>query len=99
MANAHINRKPGGAHQILRELQEADLGLRAWTCWVLNRTHLGQWVPVKEILSRALVYQTFQHLLEKGDQMNDQVVRVTDGRQLGSVVDDSFGLAVEPFVP
>ena len=28
MANAHINRKPGGAHQILRELQEADLGLR-----------------------------------------------------------------------
>ena len=28
MANAHINRKPGGAHQILRELQEVDLGLR-----------------------------------------------------------------------
>lgn len=30
MANAHINRKPGGAHQILRELQEADLGLRRY---------------------------------------------------------------------
>ena len=28
MANAHIDRKPGGAHQILRELQEVDLGLR-----------------------------------------------------------------------
>lgn len=28
MANGYINRKPGGAHQILRELQEADLGLR-----------------------------------------------------------------------
>lgn len=28
IANAHINRKPGGAHQILKELQEVDLGLR-----------------------------------------------------------------------
>ena len=28
MANAHINRKPGGADQILRELQVVDLGLR-----------------------------------------------------------------------
>lgn len=59
---------------------------------------LGQWLPVKEGLNRPLVYQIFQHLLNKGDQLNDQVVRVTAGRQLRNVV-DPFEFAAEPFVP
>lgn len=59
---------------------------------------LGQWLPVKEGLNRPLVYQIFQHLLDKGDQLNDQVVRVTAGRQLRNVV-DPFEFAAEPFMP
>ena len=39
MANAHINRKPGGTHQILRELQEADLGLRRFQLSSCNGEH------------------------------------------------------------
>lgn len=59
---------------------------------------LGQWLPVKEGLNRPLVYQIFRHLLDKEDQLNDQVVRVTAGRQLRSVV-DPFEFAAEPFMP
>ena len=59
---------------------------------------LGQWLPVKEGLNRPLVYQIFQHLLDKADQLNDQVVRVTAGRQLRNVV-DPFEFAAEPFMP
>ena len=59
---------------------------------------LGQWLPVKEGLNRPLVYQIFQHLLDKRDQLNDQVVRVTAGRQLKNVV-DPFEFTAEPFMP
>lgn len=59
---------------------------------------LGQWLPVKEGLNRPLVYQIFQHLLDKRDQLNDQVVRVTAGRQLRNVV-DPFEFAAGPFMP
>ena len=59
---------------------------------------LGQWLPVKEGLNRPLVYQIFQHLLDKRDQMNDQVVRVTAGRQLKNVV-DPFEIVAAPFMP
>ena len=59
---------------------------------------LGQWLPVKEGLNRPLVYQIFRHLLDKRDQMNDQVVRVTAGRQLRNVV-DPFEFTAEPFMP
>ena len=59
---------------------------------------LGQWLPVKEGLDRPLVYQIFQHLLDKRDQLNDQVVRVTAGRQLRNVV-DPFEFAAESFMP
>ncbi|KAK5122921.1 hypothetical protein LTR85_003486 [Meristemomyces frigidus] len=48
---------------------------------------LGQWVSVK-ITERQLVYQIFQHLLSKDDPVNDQVVRVTAGRQFTKIVDD-----------
>jgi hypothetical protein len=59
---------------------------------------LGQWLPVREGLNRPLVYQIFQHLLDKGDALNDQVVRVTAGRQLKNVI-DPFEFAAEPFMP
>ena len=59
---------------------------------------LGQWLPVKEGLNRPLVYQIFQHLLDRADQLNDQVVRVTAGRQLKNVI-DPFEFAAEPFMP
>ena len=59
---------------------------------------LGQWLTVKEGLNRPLVYQIFQHLLDKKDQMNDQVVRVTAGRQLKNVI-DPFEFVAEAFMP
>lgn len=59
---------------------------------------LGQWLPVKEGLDRPLVYQIFQHLLNKDDRLNDQVVRVTAGRQLKNVI-DPFEFLAEPFKP
>ncbi len=59
---------------------------------------LGQWLPVKEGLNRTLVYQIFQHLLDVRDQSNDQIVRVTCGRQLKNVV-DPFEFAAEEFMP
>ena len=59
---------------------------------------LGQWLPVKEGLNRPLVYQIFQHLLDKADPLNDQVVRVTAGRQLKNVI-DPFEFLAEPFMP
>ncbi|KAL6714153.1 hypothetical protein ACLMJK_008647 [Lecanora helva] len=48
---------------------------------------LGQWLPVEETLNRPLVYQIFQHLLNRSDNLNDQVVRVTAARQLKNVID------------
>jgi len=48
---------------------------------------LGQWISVK-IAARQLVYQIFQHLLDQDDPLNDQVVRVTAGRQFSKIVDD-----------
>lgn len=59
---------------------------------------LGQWLTVKEGLNRPLVYQIFQHLLDKEEQLNDQVVRVTAGRQLKNVI-DPFEFAAESFMP
>lgn len=59
---------------------------------------LGQWLPVRDGLDRTLVYQIFQHLLDERDSSNDQVVRVTSGRQLKSVV-EPFEFAPEQFMP
>jgi hypothetical protein len=60
---------------------------------------LGQWITVqvsKE--NRRLVYQIFQHLLNKEDPLNDQVVRVTAGRQLKHVV-DAWEFETDQFLP
>ena len=59
---------------------------------------LGQWLPVKEGLDRSMVYEIFQYLLDSNDTSNDQVVRVTAGRQLHSVI-DPFEFTAEGFVP
>jgi len=59
---------------------------------------LGQWLPVREGLNRTLVYQIFQHLLDNNDRLNDQVVRVTAGRQLHNVI-DPFEFTAEGFMP
>ena len=59
---------------------------------------LGQWLPVREGLDRPLVYKIFQHLLNKHDDLNDQVVRVTAGRQFKHVV-DPFEFHAESFTP
>ncbi|KAI9871208.1 MAG: hypothetical protein M1830_003197 [Pleopsidium flavum] len=59
---------------------------------------LGQWLPVKDGLNRPLVYQIFRHLLDRNDQLNDQVVRITAGRQFKNVV-DPFEFAAEHFMP
>ena len=59
---------------------------------------LGQWVPVKDGLNRPLVYQIFQHLLEKQDPLNDLVVRITAGRQLRNII-LPFEFTIDGFQP
>lgn len=59
---------------------------------------LGQWLTIKEGLNRPLVYQIFQYLLDRDDKLNDEVVRVTAGRQLKNVI-DPFEFTAETFIP
>ncbi|KAL8735368.1 MAG: hypothetical protein Q9166_000913 [cf. Caloplaca sp. 2 TL-2023] len=47
---------------------------------------LGQWLPIKDGLDRPLVYQIFQHMLDKASPSNDLIVRITAGRQLKNVI-------------
>ncbi|KAL8669754.1 MAG: hypothetical protein Q9168_005669 [Polycauliona sp. 1 TL-2023] len=70
-------------------------------CGILKRRiaiTLGQWLPVKDGLDRPLVYQIFQHLLDKGIQSNDLVVRITAGKQLKNVI-VPFDFRFEQFEP
>ncbi|SMR41431.1 unnamed protein product [Zymoseptoria tritici ST99CH_1E4] len=60
---------------------------------------LGQWITVKVAQeSRPLVYQIFQHLLNADDPLNDQVVRVSAGRQLLNIAND-WDFQAEQFLP
>ncbi|KAM0720078.1 hypothetical protein Q7P37_004214 [Cladosporium fusiforme] len=61
---------------------------------------LGQWISIKIAeQSRPMVYQIFQHLLTKdGQPLNDQVVRVTAGRQLGNIAND-WEFKADGFLP
>lgn len=60
---------------------------------------LGQWITIKvSAENRTLVYKIFQHLLDSGDNCNDQVVRVTAGRQFKNIVDD-WEFDVQGFMP
>lgn len=50
---------------------------------------LGQWIAIKVSQeSRPIVYQIFLHLLNTDDPLNDQVVRVTAGRQFQNIAAD-----------
>ena len=60
---------------------------------------LAQWIPIKlSKESRPLVYQIFQHLLDKNDPINDQVVRITAGRQFKNIADE-WEFDAEQFLP
>ncbi|KAG9243299.1 armadillo-type protein [Calycina marina] len=60
---------------------------------------IGQWITVNvSEKNRILVYELYQHLLNKNDATNDQVVRVTAARQFKFVVDD-FGFVAKDFLP
>jgi hypothetical protein len=60
---------------------------------------LGKWchIQVSEE-NRPLIYQIFQHLLDKDDPLNDLVVRVTAGRQFKEVVSD-WEFKADGFLP
>lgn len=50
---------------------------------------ISQWITVKIAKERKpVVYEIFQHLLDKSDPLNDQVVRVTAGRKFSEVANE-----------
>lgn len=60
---------------------------------------LGQWITVKvSAENRPLVYKIFQHMLDPSDSCNDQVVRITAGRQFKNIVDD-WEFSPKQFLP
>ncbi|GAB7366240.1 hypothetical protein MBLNU230_g7797t1 [Neophaeotheca triangularis] len=60
---------------------------------------LGQWMPIKIAkTTQPLVHLIFQHLLNKDDSLNDQVVRVTAGRQFNNIAND-WEFDAEQFLP
>ena len=80
-------------------MQEIQIGRPGYN--ILRRriaVLLGHWLPIREGLNRALVYQIFQHLLSKEDPSNDQAVRIAAGKQLKHVI-DPFEFTAEPFMP
>lgn len=46
---------------------------------------LAQWIFKIDEANKPLVYQIYQHLLDKSDPLNDQIVRVTAGRKFADV--------------
>jgi hypothetical protein len=46
---------------------------------------LAQWIFKIDERNKPLVYQIYQHLLDKSDPLNDQIVRVTAGRKFADV--------------
>ncbi|KAF2278918.1 ARM repeat-containing protein [Westerdykella ornata] len=60
---------------------------------------LSQWISVKVGEStKPIVYQIFQHLLDKSDALNDIVVRVTAGRKFIDVANE-WEFKADNFVP
>ncbi|EME83472.1 uncharacterized protein MYCFIDRAFT_203653 [Pseudocercospora fijiensis CIRAD86] len=82
---------------LVQEVQKSSAGFN-----ILRRRIailLGRWISVKVSHdSRPIVYQIFQHLLNDEDALNDQVVRVTAGRQLANIAND-WEFQVEQFLP
>lgn len=60
---------------------------------------LSQWISINvSEQNKPMVYQIFEHLLNKDDPLNDQVVRVTAGRHLKQIADD-WDFKAEQFAP
>ncbi|KAH7066090.1 armadillo-type protein [Paraphoma chrysanthemicola] len=50
---------------------------------------ISQWIAIKIAKEKkSIVYQIFQHLMDRSDPLNDQVVRVTAGRKFKDVADE-----------
>ncbi|CAI6334893.1 unnamed protein product [Periconia digitata] len=50
---------------------------------------IAQWIAIKVAKEKKpIVYQIYQHLLDKSDPLNDQVVRVTAGRKFRDIADE-----------
>lgn len=60
---------------------------------------LSQWIAVKIGKDKKpIVYQIFEHLMNKDDPLNDLVVRVTAGRKFNAVADE-WEFKAENFIP
>ena len=60
---------------------------------------VGQWSTIQDAQgSRPIYYQVFQFLLNKDDPINDQVVRVAAGRELGRAV-NAWEYNAKEFMP
>ena len=60
---------------------------------------ISQWITIKMAQEKKpIVYQIFQHLLDKSDPINDQVVRITAGRKFHAVADE-WEFKADAFLP
>jgi hypothetical protein len=60
---------------------------------------ISQWIAIKIAKEKKpIVYQIYQHLLDKDDPMNDQVVRITAGRKFHAVADE-WEFQADNFLP
>ncbi|KAL5117145.1 hypothetical protein ACEQ8H_004970 [Pleosporales sp. CAS-2024a] len=60
---------------------------------------IAQWISIKIAKEKKpIVYQIFQHLMDKNDPLNDQVVRVTAGRNFRDLADE-WEFSAENFLP
>ncbi|KAJ4363912.1 hypothetical protein N0V83_009364 [Neocucurbitaria cava] len=60
---------------------------------------IAQWISIKMAKDKKpIVYQIYQHLLDKSDPLNDQVVRVTAGRKFKDVADE-WEFQADTFLP
>jgi hypothetical protein len=60
---------------------------------------ISQWISIKIAKEKKpIVYQIFQHLMDKNDPLNDQVVRVTAGRKFMEVANE-WEFSADNFLP
>ena len=60
---------------------------------------IAQWISVKIAKDKKpIVYQIFQHFMDKSDPLNDQVVRVTAGRKFKECADE-WEFNADSFLP
>ncbi|KAF2872849.1 armadillo-type protein [Massariosphaeria phaeospora] len=60
---------------------------------------ISQWISIRIAKDKKpIVYQIYQHLLDKNDPLNDHVVRVTAGRRFREVADE-WEFSADNFLP